>query len=202
MDARDEELDDAKILERLRLKNLAGKKHLIEDLKKRKSQRSTWLLVEMLQDESWYLREQAVRALEEAGTEAAEPVLKLLREGLWYSRAASAKALGRMGNADAVDPLIDCLMDSNKTVQGAAAAALVEIVKKSSIDRLAAPLGMRAADVKDRAISCLRLLDSELAADVTAALERRVASVASDKDIEGRKSQGESDGAPEGSEQA
>ena len=66
----EEELNGARILERLRLKNLAGKKNLIEDLKKRKSQRSVSLLVEMLQDESWYLREQAVQALSDAGDEA------------------------------------------------------------------------------------------------------------------------------------
>jgi hypothetical protein len=202
MDAREEELDDVRILERLRLKNLAGKKNLIEDLKKRKSQRSISLLVEVLQDESWFLREQAVQALAEAGPEAAAPVLELVRGGLWYSRAAAARVLGKMGESDAVDPLIDCLMDSNRTLQGAAATALVEIVRKSSAERLVASLHVRSTDEKDKVISCLRLLDSELAADVTGALDRRLASAGSDGDIEVEKPREETGGAREGDERA
>ena len=171
----EEELDGAKVLERLRLRNLTGKKNLIEDLKKRKSQRSVSLLVEMLQDESWYLREQAVKALSDAGAEAREPLLKLLESGLWFTRAAAAKALGRIGGIDVVEKLIDCVMDSNMTVQGAVAAALVDIARTSSIDELAAPLGRRSPDVKQKAVACIRLLDREVAQGVEDCWERDVA---------------------------
>lgn len=172
---KEEEPDGAKILERLRLKNLTGKKNLIEDLKKRKSQRSVSLLVEMLQDESWYLREQAVQALSEAGEEAREPVLNVLKDGLWYARAAAAKVLGRIGGSNAVERLIDCLLDSNMTVQGAAAAAMVDIAKSSSIDELASPLGSRSHDVKQKALSCLKLLDKDVADGVLGCWDRDVA---------------------------
>lgn len=172
---RNDELEDAKILERLRLKNMAGKKNLIEDLKKRKSQRSVSLLVEMLQDESWYLREQAVQALCDAGDEATEPVRRVLQEGLWYARAAAAKVLGRVGDSQSVTMLTDCLLDSNLTVQGAAAAALVDIAKGSSVEVLAEAMAARPQDVRQRVVACLRLLDKDVADGVVACWERAVA---------------------------
>jgi HEAT repeat protein len=171
----EEELDGPRMLERLRLKNLSGKKNLIEDLKKRKSQRSVSLLVEMLQDESWYLREQAVKALCEAGEEAKEPLLKLVDEGLWYTRAAAAKVLGKIGGREATEKLIDCLMDSNMTVQGAAATALIDIAKSTSVEDLAAAMSSRSADVKGKAVSCIRLLDREVAQGVEDCWEREIA---------------------------
>jgi HEAT repeat protein len=170
----EEELDGARILEQLRLKNLSGKRNLIEDLKKRKSQRSVSLLVEMLQDESWYLREQAVKALCEAGAEAKEPLLKLLEEGLWYTRAAAAKVLGKIGGRDATEKLIDCLIDSNMTVQGAAATALVDIARGASVAELAAALGPRSPDVRQRAVSCIALLDKDVAKGVEDCWEREI----------------------------
>lgn len=170
-----EELNGDKLLDRLRLENVAGKRNLIEDLKKRKSQRSMSLLVEMLQDESWYLREQAVKALSEAGSEAREPVSALLENGLWYTRAAAAKVLGEIGGEDEVGRLVDCLTDSNMTVQGAAAAALVQISKASSVEGLARALASRPPQVKHRALSCLRLLDRELASSIEDFWERQVA---------------------------
>ena len=185
MNNRNGEQDDAGIRERLRVKSLAGKRLVVEDLKKRTGRRSTLLLVEMLKDESWYLREQVVQALAEAEdeTEALGALLDLLRDGLWYSRAAAAKALGKIGDPQALEPLIQCLMDSNKTVQGAAAAALVDIVKRGSVEDLASKLDERPVDVKDRAMSCLKLLDAEIAADLANALERRVASGGPVRDI-------------------
>ena len=177
----EEELDGARILERMRLKNLAGKKNLIEDLKKRKSQRSVSLLVEMLQDESWYLREQAVQALSDAGDDAKEPVLQVLEDGLWYARAAAAKVLGRIGGSEAVGRLTDCLLDSNMTVQGAAAAALVDIARSSSVEDLASPLASRSHDVKQKAVACLRLLDKEIADGVVGCWERAIALPESEK---------------------
>lgn len=169
-----EELDGDKLLDRLRLKNVAGKRNLIEDLKKRKSQRSISLLVEMLQDESWYLREQAVKALSEAGPEAREPVSVLLENGLWYTRAAAAKVLGEVGGEGEVERLVDCLTDSNMTVQGAAAAALVRISKASSVEVLARALASRPHQAKQRALSCLRILDRELASSIEEFWDRQV----------------------------
>lgn len=178
-DIDEEELDRSRILERLRLQNISGKRNVIEDLKKRKGQRSVSLLVEMLQDESWYVREQAVKALGEAGDEAKEPLLKLLDDGLWYTRAAAAKVLGRIGGRDATEKLAACLLDSNMTVQGAAATALIDIAKSASVDDLAAALGSRSPDERGKAVSCLRLLDREVAQGVEDCWER---------EIEGRRS--------------
>jgi HEAT repeat protein len=172
---RDEELEGGRTLERLRLKNLAGKKNLIEDLKKRKSERSVSLLVEMLHDESWYLREQAVKALSEAGEDAKEPVLGVLADGLWYARAAAAKVLGVIGGGAAVGRLTDSLLDSNMTVQGAAAAALVKIARSSSVEALATPMASMPHEAKQKAVSCLRLLDSEVADGVVSCWERAIA---------------------------
>ncbi len=195
----EEELDGAKVLERLRLKNLSGKKELIEDLKKRKGQRSVLILAELLQDESWYLREQAVQALPEMGDEARGPVMKLLENGLWYTRAAAAKVLGKIGGPEAVDSLLDCLVDSNMTVQGAAAAALVDIAKSSSVEALASSLGGRPHDVKQKAVSRIALLDKEVSQGILSCWEREVAkprrekSPRSEPPEQGRKEPGDGD---------
>lgn len=55
------------------------------------------------------------------------PLIKALSSGDWIIRMHAAKALGRMRNADAVEPLIPLLQDKVKAVREEAAAALAAI---------------------------------------------------------------------------
>ncbi len=120
------------VLETLRQRNLEGKRAVIEDLARRGTPQAMKILVDVLEDDSWYLRELAVKALAGAGDETAPHVLALLDSGLWYTRAAAARALGRMGHAASLGRLVDVLADSNRTVKGAALASIADLVRAGS----------------------------------------------------------------------
>jgi HEAT repeat protein len=117
------------VLETLRQRNLEGKRAVIADLHRRGSPQAMKILVDVLEDDSWYLRELAVKALADAGDEVAPAILALLESGLWYTRAAAARALGKMGHAPSLPRLVDVLADSNRTVQGAALASIADLVR-------------------------------------------------------------------------
>ena len=53
------------------------------------------------------------------------PLVEYLGSGLWYTRASSVAALGRMGNPRAAAPLVGMLNDPNRTVRDAVWDALV-----------------------------------------------------------------------------
>jgi HEAT repeat protein len=82
-------------------------------------------LIELLQDESWYLRERAGDALASFGGEAAPAVEELLRSGLWYTRAAALRVLGKIAAPRSLCLLLDMVTDGNRTIAEAAARALI-----------------------------------------------------------------------------
>ncbi len=116
-------------LDALKRRNLEGKRALIADLKRRRSEKAVEILVDVLEEDSWYLRDLAVNALAEVGGAAAPRLLALLDHGLWYTRAAAARALGRMGHTGSLPRLVDLLGEPNKTVQGAALASVADMVR-------------------------------------------------------------------------
>jgi len=116
-------------LEALRRRNLEGKKALIADLRSRKTDKAVGILIGVLRDDSWYLRELAVEALAEAGEIAVPRLSELLDGGLWYTRAAAARTLGKMGYYEASPRLVQLLDDPNQTVQGASLASLADFVR-------------------------------------------------------------------------
>ena len=127
----------ADYLEDLKRRNLQGKRALIADLRRRKTEKTVAVLIDVLRDESWYLRELAVEALAEAGEIAAPQLGDLLLGGLWYSRAAAARALGKMGHLPSIPALVRQLDDSNQTVQGAALASLADFVRAGRAEDVA-----------------------------------------------------------------
>ncbi len=139
-------------LEALKRRNLEGKRALIADLRRRKTDKAVEILVELLEDDSWYLRDQAVNALAEVGEVAVPRLLPLLDSGLWYTRAAAARVLGRIGHAASLPKLIELLGETNRTVQGAALASLADLIRaghSQDAARIVWGLGARRAeDVK------------------------------------------------------
>jgi len=133
----------AEYLDDLRRRNLQGKRALIADLRRRKSEKSVAVLVNILRDESWYLRELAVEALAEAGDLALAPLNDLILTGLWYSRAAAVRALGKMGHVPSIPVLVRQLDDSNQTVQGAALASLADFVRAGRAEDVALAFSAR-----------------------------------------------------------
>ncbi len=117
-------------MDTLKRRNLEGKRALIADLRRRKSEKAAEILVDILEEDSWYLRELAVEALTDVIDTAAPRLTKLLDSGLWYTRAAAARALGKGGHVASLPRLVGLLGESNKTVQGAALASVADLVRE------------------------------------------------------------------------
>ena len=83
------------------------------------------MLLDVLQQESWFLRDQAARVLATMGEPVLAPLVEYLGSGLWYTRASAVTALGRMGNPRAAAPLVGMLNDPNRTVRDAVWDALL-----------------------------------------------------------------------------
>lgn len=150
-----------RFLMELRLKDLDGRKAIIADLRRRKGERSVALLLEILCDESWYLRELAIEALGEMDEIAIAPLLTLLRSGLWYSRASAAKALGLIGDRRTVLPLAALLDDANTTVAAAGAEGLIGLCRRGLSLAVARALRSRPAEARERALALMRRTDPD-----------------------------------------
>jgi HEAT repeat protein len=84
------------------------------------------LLIKALQDQSWSLREYAIKKTALAGHQAVQPLVRLLRDGVWYTRAAALQALELIGDSAALNAVMGLIKDPNRSVAEAAhKAALV-----------------------------------------------------------------------------
>jgi hypothetical protein len=97
----------------------------IEQLEKQSAEEAVPRLAEILEDESWYLRERAGSALAGFGIEAAPAVERLLAGGLWYTRAAALRVLGRIAAPPSLLRVIAFLREGNQTIAEEAARAVL-----------------------------------------------------------------------------
>lgn len=107
--------------------NLDAKKRLVADLVDDESTEGTARLVDMLKEESWYVRSLATNALVARGMCAIPYLLGVVNGQLWFTRAAALGALARIGAHECVAPAVHTLADPNSTVRSAAADALVQL---------------------------------------------------------------------------
>jgi HEAT repeat protein len=133
----DDKYGQGRTMDAMNARGLAGKRDYVRSLEQRRDEEAMSLLVECLCDESWYLRELAENALLRLGDRAGETLLPLLEQGLWFSRASSARVLGRLGYAPAAAALMRLLDDANATVVQAAGAALDELGHRGGSARIA-----------------------------------------------------------------
>jgi HEAT repeat protein len=124
----------------LNSRGLTGKREYVRSLEQRADREALSLLIECLCDESWYLRDQAEQALLRIGPDAADVLLPLLEQGLWFTRTSAAQVLGRFGHRPAVPGLLRLAEDANETVATAARDALVAIGRAGGSIRLAQAL--------------------------------------------------------------
>jgi len=119
--------DAARLWEELRHRDPEEKQEWIRQLAENPTPESVEVLLDVLKQESWFLRDQAARTLATMGERVVEPLVELLESGLWYTRSAAASALGRMALPVAAPPLTFLLRDPNRTVRDAARDALVQL---------------------------------------------------------------------------
>jgi HEAT repeat protein len=110
---------------------LEGKLKLLAELAGAPGERAVPLLLELMCDQSWHIRERAVEALvKRGGDQVIEPVKALLAEGLWYTRSCAADALGQLGDLRGVDALAARLADENPSVRKSVSRALAVIAAR------------------------------------------------------------------------
>ncbi len=97
-----------------------------------------WWTVRQLRSGSAETRRRAAWKLGNGRRRGALPALAavLLEDGDWSVRRAAAEALGQIGDAAAVEPLVQALKDSDWSVRSAAAVALSNVGDPTSVDAL------------------------------------------------------------------
>ena len=108
----------------------------------------------------------------EAKTRVIQYIIKSLEEGADVVRCSSAKAVGKMGIMDAVEPLIGCLEDNDPDLRYDAALALGQLGDKRAVKPLTQILDDEDPEVIKCAIDSLaKLKDKEAVDSLINALE-------------------------------
>jgi len=129
-----------------RMRRLETKLELVTELRQAQSEKAVPLLLEMVCDASWRVRDEAADALVERGASVVPSLLTLLSQGLWYTRAAIATALGRIGELGTAEGLARRITDDHPAVRQAAAAALGELVLRHGAGPITAALAAAGID--------------------------------------------------------
>ncbi len=121
----------------------------------------TKILLKILEDSSWYLREQATRELAQMGNKIVPRLKKLCNKGFWYTRAAACRTLGEIGDLEATSVILTLLInDTNPTVQKEAKDAIRKLAEKNGENFLLAIKQLRdekklGNDTRDILIACM-----------------------------------------------
>lgn len=91
-------------------------------------------LITALRDSDWWVRERAVDALATLGNKAAIPALMPLLKGDPSTVVVTLRALGKLGDASQIKPVMDTLKRSEPTVRTEALLALVELTDADRLD--------------------------------------------------------------------
>jgi len=127
--------DVARLWEELRHRDPEEKLGWITQLAQNPTEESIEVLLDVLQQESWFLRDQAARVLASMGEPVFDSLVEYLGSGLWYTRASAVAALGRMGSPRAAGPLVGMLNDPNRTVRDAVWDALLSLCRNELATR-------------------------------------------------------------------
>jgi HEAT repeat protein len=140
----------------------------IDQLRTKEPQEAIPKLIEVLGDESWYLRERAAEVLVGFGPQVAPAAEELLRSGLWFSRAAALRVLGRIAAPSSLLPVMAFLRDPNRAIAEESARALFGYCRRGRAAAVAKLLHARGPVERSHALALLRQID----ADGTLRLER------------------------------
>ena len=112
-------------------------------------------LVDLIGNEQFSIRVAATKELIEMGPPAIPALLGALREGLWFTRECAARALGRIGGDEVIEPLLERLQDENVGVRRSALEALSMIVGRDGPE----PAGQVIAGLeRSRAVGVLETI--------------------------------------------
>ena len=163
-------------------RDFAGKKDYVRQLEQRRDPEALALLVQCLSDESGYLRDLAEGALLRLGGRAAELVLPLLDQGLWYSRSSAARLLGGLRHAAAVAPLLGRAEDPVENVAREAFVALAALARSGASTRIAWEIHRLPAERRLTRLARLRHVDRAVATRVEQLMGLERVTTAADPD--------------------
>lgn len=123
----DERHATMRALDALQLKGFNDKRDYVASLEARADEQAVSLLIECLCDESAYLRNLAEKSLIRIGKSSEAILLPHLNDGLWYTRASTARILGELGSKAALPGLTSMLTDPNHAVIEAVLDAVAQL---------------------------------------------------------------------------
>jgi HEAT repeat protein len=112
-------------------------------------------LIDTLEDENAKVREEAAGALAAIGSPSVAPLINVLAVGRKTSRQYAARALGTIGDARSIEPLITALKDEDWKVVKASALSLGKIGATSALDPLIALLEEKDPNIREGAAEAL-----------------------------------------------
>jgi HEAT repeat protein len=133
----------------------------------------TKILLKVLENGSWCLREKSAHELAKLGAKVMPRLMRLCSKGYWFTRSAACLSLGEIGDPVALPPILKLVLnDDNPTVAKEARIALVKIALKDP-QGSARQIADDLKDSSDRAviIDVLQSADSGLAQTVSEAVE-------------------------------
>ncbi|MBD3235701.1 MAG: hypothetical protein GF330_03260 [Candidatus Eisenbacteria bacterium] len=133
----------------------------IERLEQASAEEAVPRLTEVLEVESWYLRERAGTALARFGLEAAPAVERLLHGGLWYTRAAALRVLGRIAAPRSLRKVMGFLRDANQTIAEEAARAVLMFCRRDRALAAAKLLHAMPLTEREASLALMRRLEPD-----------------------------------------
>ncbi|MEI7733180.1 MAG: HEAT repeat domain-containing protein [Verrucomicrobiota bacterium] len=136
------------------------------NLLKDESPRVRWFAASALETMGWTPRDDVQRAwrtvalgkLEQAaelGAAAIDPLVSVLKEGVYYKRLEAVDALSRIGDVRVVKPLINALWDEDSNVRTAVVHALSKVGDTRAVDPLILALKDKDNRVRTAAVEAL-----------------------------------------------
>lgn len=123
--------DKDAVMKILKSNDLEKKLKLLERIDGVDDKESIKILMKMLEDKSWCMRETAARRLASYGSRVCTRLQRLLKKGYWYTRASACLALGEIADLQTIEPIVLLLLkDENPTVLKEASDALIKIARK------------------------------------------------------------------------
>ena len=129
-DMEEDRIQLRKAIEDLESSSLEKRLGALEVLGRLRTRESIHFLLRCLHDESWHLRDRAAKILGSHGKKIFFHLKGVIRDGLWYARACSAKAIGETGEVEGLDLLFPLLEDESRAVRHEAQVALSKIITK------------------------------------------------------------------------
>jgi HEAT repeat protein len=151
--------------------HLEDARQFIDALRTKDASEAIPKLIEILGDESWYLRERAGEAIVAFGATAAPALEELLRAGLWYTRAAALQVLGRIAAPRTLLAVAGYLSDPNRAIAQESGRALFGYCGRGGAVAVAKLLHARGPIQRDRALALMRQLDADGASRLARLIE-------------------------------